>query len=327
MPTWIDTSKVNKQVQNYSQNYARLLETPVSSKEAFSSEALLLRYKLGKTYYQLSSLNDQARQTRTLFFASLVTLIVILSLVWGSNNTRRLSSGAAERRTLPAWSILAMALIFVLFALPIFRTPAASSTAATDLELERLAAIDEAQRAAGASERAESRVWALSRAGSQLVELDPGLAEQAILAAVNGAKENRLNSLALWGETHAASDLSTGNSYALDQASVTVDALNASRSRAWGLSQAASEWITKDSEVAASFLEQALLTTRDSLSPYQDLDQRLIAVTWARLNPDRSLEILRKIADPAIRSWGYREIAQVSDNPGLYGLAAELPVR
>ncbi len=323
LPAWIDASKIDRQVLNYSQNYARLLETPATSVGATSAEALLLRYKLGKVYYQLSTLNDQARQTRILFFAGLVTLIVIISLIWGLYNTRRLNLGTPARLKLPGWSIVGLLLIFVLFALPIFRTPTAPAAAATELELERLTAVDEAQRAADASERAESRVWALSYVGVFLDELDPAQSQQAVEAAVNGAQEDRLNSLALWGDAHAARDLSAGNVYALDQASVAVKALDASRSRAWGLTQAAGDWASLDPAVAKIFLEQALLASQDSLSPYQDLDLRSIAVTWVQLDPNQCLPLLRKIGDPALRSWGYREVAQKTGDASLYTLASE----
>jgi hypothetical protein len=323
LPAWIDSSKIDRQIQNYSQNYARLLETPATSAGAISAEAMLLRYKLGKVYYQLSTMNDQARQTRILFFAGLVTLIVVLSLVWGFYNTRRLSGGAALSLKLPAWSTIGVLLIFVLFALPIFRSPTAPAEAATEIELERLTAMDEAQRAADASERAESRVWALSNVGALLAELDPEQSQQAVEAAASGAEENRLNSLALWGNAHAARELAAGNVYALDQASVAVHALDASRSRAWGLNQAASDWVAKDPALASSFLEQALLATQDSLSPYHDLDLRAIAVTWSRLDPNKSLPVLRKIDDPALRSWGYREVAQKTGDQSFYSLAAE----
>ena len=323
LPTWIDTSRIDRQVQNYSQNYARLLETPVTSGGALSAEAQLLRYKLGKLYYQLSAMNDQARQTRILFFAGLITLILILSLVWGLYNTRRLSGGAAISLKLPGWSIIGVLLIFIIFALPIFRSPTVPAAAATEIQLERLAAVDEAQRAADASERAESRVWALGKVGALLSEIEPGLSQQAIEAAALGAEENRLNSLGLWGEAHAARELAAGNVYALDQASVAVSALDASRSRAWGLSQAASDWISLDPALAISFLEQALLATQDSLSPYRDLDLRSIAVAYAQLDPGKSILILRQMSDPALRSWGYRELAQKTGDQSLYTFAAE----
>ena len=323
VPAWIDTSKIDRQIQNYSQNYARLLETPVTSLGATSAEAVLLRYKLGKVYYQLGALNDQARQTRILFFAGLATLIVIVSLVWGLYNTRRFAGGSGLRLKLPAWGLIGLVLIFLLFALPIFRTPVAPTAAATELELERLTAVDEARRAAEASERAESRVWALSYGGQLVDLLDPERAQQAVAEAAAGAQENRLNSLALWGEAHTARDLSAGNVYALDQASVAVEALDSSRSRAWGLSRAAAEWAALDPAVAQTFLEQAMLATQDSLSPYQDLDLRSIAVTWAQVDPNKSIPVLREIADPALRSWGYREVAQKSGDAGLYTFAAE----
>ena len=78
-----DLAKVDARVSAAQQTYSRLLDTPVTSVDAFTSEALMLRYRLGKSQTQINQIIDSIKRQRVLLFSFLATLVVLISLVWG----------------------------------------------------------------------------------------------------------------------------------------------------------------------------------------------------------------------------------------------------
>jgi hypothetical protein len=127
LPRRVDASKNDALVAAARQTYSRLLDTPVVSLDAVTSEAQILRYRLGKNYSWLNQQRDTLRQRVILIVAAVVTLILLVSLGWGLRNsvrflaTRGREDGGRFRPSFKA--ILFVVLVFVLFALPIFRVP------------------------------------------------------------------------------------------------------------------------------------------------------------------------------------------------------------
>ena len=59
------------------QRYARLLDTPVTSLDAFVSEAQGQRYTLGKLYTQINTAHAARQARNVLLIAAAVTLLVL----------------------------------------------------------------------------------------------------------------------------------------------------------------------------------------------------------------------------------------------------------
>ena len=91
LPASTDTSSINARLSSATQTYSRLLDSPVTSLDAFVSEAQVLRFRLGKIYTQINQIIEHQKQFRILVFAGLITLLLFLSLMWGWINARRAS--------------------------------------------------------------------------------------------------------------------------------------------------------------------------------------------------------------------------------------------
>ncbi len=308
LPAWVSTTKVEGKLQGQLESYARLADLPVTSLDAQVSEIQTLRYQLGKVYTQLNALRSQATAQTVLVIAALITLTVFGALFYGLSLTRRFTSGGLKPGK-SAWGIaLVLILIFVFFALPIFRTPVAEVAAATALEAERQTRLDEATRAADAAERAQSRIWMLGEVGAAWQALDPALAQSTFEQTLQLAEEARLESIAVWGAARSAQDFSAGDVQAQEQAALAASEADAMRSRAWGLRAAGAAWLEADPEKTRQLLEAAEKTAKGALDRYRDYDLRAIALTWAELDPARASALLAEVQDPVARAWGYRQL-------------------
>lgn len=299
------------------QAYSRLLDTPITSLEAFVLEAQMLRYQLGKTYSQLSQIEESLKARNILLGAALVTLIVLLSLGWGLWNTQKAllkppstSAGAnAVRNGIPTSRAALIFFVLVLFALPFLRTQAVEEVTTSEEEQVRLEALDSSSRAASTADRALARSWIIAAVGAAWEPFEGQQASEALASALAAARESQYNTAALWGRAQAAYEVSAGTTIDQEKAGLVAAQIEASRSRAWGLRLIAHEWSSVDPEQAQVILEEALLVTRGSSGVYQDLDRRALAVAWAEFDLSRSIEVADLISDPALKAWGLREIA------------------
>lgn len=322
LPAGMNTEKLDGRIAAATESYQRLLDEPVHSLEAFRSQAQMLRYRLGKSYTEINDLLEAVKRQRVLMAAAGVTLLALISLVWGYWNIRKLAvapSGLAGLVFSPR-AIAALAGVFFLFSLPIFRIPSFEPDVATPEEQEIQEVLDTAGRAADAAGRAQARVWSLSRVGAALPEAQD--AEVALNEALLAAQEAHRDTGAVWGERQATVELSAGSETELEKSLVVASELNAAHSRSWGLRLAAAEWIPLDTARAEALLADALAYARQAQGLYRDLDLRGIAVTWAEIDPQAARSVLNEIQDPAVRSWGLREIAALTGDAGLYGQAA-----
>ncbi|MBI5565319.1 MAG: hypothetical protein HY870_10500 [Chloroflexi bacterium] len=304
-----DVSAVTAKINSGRETYARLLDMPTDSVEAFTSEAQSLRFQLGKSYTRLNDISEALKQRNVLIVAGLVTLIVIGSLLWGYRHTTRFIVRGQGTGRVPRKLIVLLMLIFALFTLPIFKVFSAAETTTTTEAQARQTALDTATRAAAAGERALARAWELARVGAAWHSLDPQQAQTLLTEALSAAHDAEINSTALWGQTYAAQEAAIGEAVAQEKAAVIVNRLNAAQSRAWGLRQIAAEWLPIDPAQATEVLLEAYNIAEEQSGIYRDLDLRAIAATWAKLDSAKASEIANEIHDPAMRAWAYRDLA------------------
>jgi len=332
LPNRVDVSSIDARIAAARQTYSRLLDTPVTSLDVTSSEAQVLRYQLGKSYSSLDQVRDTLKQQIVLIMAVLVTLVLLISLGWGLRNVACfITSHGKEggRRARPSFkTVLFAVLVLVLFSLPIFRVPS-QAVESSEESLARQTALDTADRAADATDRALARSWMMGRVGAAWIDLNPQRAENALADALSAAGETQLNADALWGEAQAVQEGTLGSQAAQEKAWQSADRLDAVNSRAWALRLIATEWASADPARAEALLEAALdVATAETPGVatsgiYRDLDVRAIAVAWAALDPEQAVAVADRINDPAVRSWALREIASVMGDPALYGQASE----
>jgi len=333
------------------EGYARILDEPITSLDAFESETQTVRYQMGKLYTQINAIADNDKKFWVTLFGALVTLVVLGSLAWGIYNTRQIKSRGGISPTNPAeapaafkqlpnfvrriplgW-IVVLLLIFGLFVLPLFRpvvaeveTPSAEEQAITTVH-------DTAKRLATAADRADSRAWMFSRIGMAGHSLETEQAEKAGFAdatleiALEATTQSKMNDLALWGESANVREVSVSDPALFETAGLIANQLNSTRSRAWAMALIGSEWAQVDPVRAEQIFAQAVAVTSGAQGFYRDLDLRRIAVEWARLNQERGIETAAQITDPAVKAWGLREIAgadiQQAGDAQLYAMAIE----
>lgn len=310
LTAYADVSAVQAKVNAARETYARLLDMPTTSLEAFTAEAQTLRYQLGKSYTQLNNINETLKQRNVLIIAGLVTLIVIGSLAWGYRHTSRFVTKAHSAGRVPRKFIGLLVLIFALFALPIFKVFSASETTTTAQAQARQTTLDTATRAAAAGERSLARAWELARVGALWQTLDPPQAQTVLIEALSAARNAQMNSTALWGQMYAAQEAAIGEAVTQEKAALIVERLNAAQARAWGLRQIATEWLSIDPAQAAEILSQAYRVADGQPGIYRDVDLRAIAATWVKLDPVKAGEMADAIHDPALKAWAYRDLSR-----------------
>src|SRR5574338_1153103 len=155
--------KMQDQLEAQVQSYSRLLESPVTSLEAFTSEAQAIRYRLNKVYSVLKQEIEMAKRSTVLYIALAASLVVLGSLIWGWVNTRPFAD--SKKRSLKTLIIVTVFLLAVtsFFTLPLFRLPPAVTAVTTVKQQEAQAVLDEADRAASSADRAQARAWMLAR--------------------------------------------------------------------------------------------------------------------------------------------------------------------
>jgi len=307
------------------EGYARLRDTPVDSLDAFEFEAQALRYQMGKLHTQINAVADAQQKRIVLIFGVAVTLFVLASLIWGLSNTRKVRGGLARKPRLIYYIMVGvfLLLVFGLFSLPLFRPVVAEVETPTLEEQVIAAAHDTASRLAAAADRADSRAWMFSRVAAAWDAQDPAQALAVLESGLDAVTHSINDDHALWGEAAHVSEISVGDKTKLEEAALIASQLNAARSRGWALALIGAEWAQVDSQRAQEIFAQALGAVQTAPGIYRDLDLRKIAVEWSRLDPKHGLEVTHQIADPGLKSWALREIAQQTNDPQLFIGAAE----
>jgi hypothetical protein len=318
-----DLTKADARIAAARQTYSRLLDRPPNSLDALSSEAKALRFRLGQSYRQINQLQEAVKQDFVLYFAALVTLVLLISLGWGLRTSAQFTAKGGAQFRLSFKAILFIVLVLVLFSLPIFRVFSQPVATPTEEEQARQTVLDTATRVADTADRELARSWMLARVGAAWTGTNEQQADAALAEALAAAEEAQLNAVTLWGNVHAAQEAAVGSLAAREKAGMIGDQLNAAESRAWGLRLIAAEWASVDPARAEEALEKALAVADGNAGIYRELDMRAIAVTWAAINPERGLAVADRVYDPALRAWALRDIAAITGDRSLYDRAAE----
>jgi len=315
--------KTQARLDKYSQSYSRMLDTPVTSLDAFVSEAQTTRYQISKAYTTLNDMAEAAKLRTVLIYAAVITLIILGSLAWGLYNTRAIKAGIVSKSWATFWRVAFVVAVFIFFALPIFRIPAAEVVMTTTEQQEAQATLDTAQRAAEAADRAQARAWMLSRVGTTWSEMDSGQAQSLLDEASASLEIARENEEALWGQSLAVQEVSVGTQIEMEKADLIALDLNAARGRAWAAPLIAVEWNKLDPVKATELLqaEQAAIENQTGLS--RDLQLRGLALAWAKVDAIQVAPTAAQINDPALRAWTFRELAVLTDDKALFDQAAE----
>jgi hypothetical protein len=321
-----DLTSVNARISAASEGYARLLDTPIASLDAYVSEAQTLRFQMGKVFTQINQITDAQKKQRSLVFAGLVTLVLLVSLAWGIYNTRHAgkhSSTKGGRFSTYALRGFFLLLVFGLFALPLFR-PTAQEVVSASLEEQAVTtALDTAQRAADAAERADGRAWMFSKIGAASQTFNPDLSQQSFGSALGAADQSAINSYSLWGEAALAREVSVGDPAMLEKAGLIANQLDSASSRGWALALIGSEWAQVDPAQAEEILEQAYNVASQGQGIYRDLDLRRIAIAWSPLNAERAVQVAEQVKNPGLRAWGLRELGSRLNDRTIFARAAD----
>jgi len=322
VPARADISKSEVRLTAAEQYYSRVLDAPITSLEAFSAEARMARFRLGKVYNAINQQIDAAKRARVTWVAVGITIVLFASLIWGWLNARKAigSSSTTSAKDFKYFANCAifLILVFVIFALPIFRIPSQTVTTTSAVEQERQAVIDESGRAALTADRELSRAWMLAHIGATWQETDPEMVETILEEALLAAEEAQHNANSLWGLSQAAWEAGRAETELKAKAAQVSSNLDAIRGRAWSLRLIAEIWLDVDSEQAEMILQLAVEQAENAVYPYDQLDLRAIAVTWAQIDKAQGVELAQRIGDPAIRSWAFREVAVTTQDDSLF---------
>ncbi len=315
--------KAQSRLDNYTQRYSRMLDTPVTSLDAFVSEAQSTRYQMNKAYKVLNDMAEAAKLRTVLIYAAVITLIVLGSLAWGLYNTRAIRVGIVSKSWGTFWRVLFVLAVLVFFALPIFRVPTVEVEMATAEQQAAQTTLDTAQRAADAADRAQARAWMLARVGAAWSELDPVQAQNPLNESLDALDTARANETALWGQSLAVQEVTVGTKIEMESAGLITADLNAARARAWAIPLIAVEWNKFDPIKAEGLLLAEQETIASQAGLYRDLQLRGLALAWAKIDPANVASITAQIDDPSLRAWTFRELAMLTSNNSLFDRAVE----
>jgi hypothetical protein len=314
--------KTQLRLEGYAQQYSRMLDTPVSSLDAFVSEGQSTRYQLNKSYSALNNRAEDAKKRTVLAYAGIATLVVLGSLIWGLYNTSRFKTSTGKQKAFLQRGVFVLC-ILAFFALPLFRVPAAEVVTATRQEQDSQGVLDSADRAATAHDRALARAWMLARLGASWNDINPALAASMLDDAISGVTQAEVNNNAMWGRSLAVQEAMIGVPIDMEKAGLIAVDLNAARARLWSVPLIAAEWNKVDPLQAAELLQAAQDRLGSQSGLYADLQMRGIALVWMEIQPSQSMPVAQEIADPSVRAWTLREIAVFTNQASIFPLAAE----
>jgi hypothetical protein len=316
-------TKTQSRLDGYTQRYSRMLDTPVTSLDAFVSEAQTARYLMNKAYTALNDMAQAAKLRTVLIYAAIMTFIVLGSLAWGIYNTRAIKAGIVSKSWATFWRVVFVVAVLVFFALPIFRVPAAEVEMTTEEQQAAQTTLDTAQRAADAADRAQARAWMLARVGTAWSEASDEGAQSLLNEAVTALETAREDEEALWGQSLAVQEVSVGTEIEMEKADLIAADLNAARGRAWGLPLVAVEVNELDPAAAVALLEAEQKAIVNQACLYRDLQLRGLALAWAQVNLENAAPTAMQINDPSLRAWTFRELAVLTGDSVLFEDAAE----
>lgn len=315
--------KTQARLDGYTQRYSRMLDVPVTSLDAFVSEAQSTRYQLNKVYTSLNQIAEYNKQRTVLLYAGIITLIVLVSLAWGIYNTRSIHAGSIKKPKAIFGSAIFVLVVLALFTLPIFRIPAVEVVVTTTEEQEAQAILDTADRSAITADRAQARAWMIARLGAIWNETDSTQAQAVLEESLASIQLVRENENALWGQSLSVQEAKVGVPIDMEKADLIAVDLNAARARLWSLPLIAIEWNKIDPARASALLKVEQDSLESQTGIYRDMQLRGVALAWAEVQPSQAVPAAGGIGDASIRAWTLREVAVITKDVSIFDLAAE----
>jgi hypothetical protein len=315
--------KTQSRLDGYTQRYSRMLDAPVSSLDAFVSEAQSTRYQMNKAYVTLNQMAEAAKLRTVLIYSTVITLLVLGSLAWGLYNTRAIKAGIVSKSWGTFWRVAFVLAVLIFFALPIFRVPAVEVEMTTEEQQAAQTTLDTAQRAADAADRAQARAWMLARVGTAWNEMEAEQAKNVLDESLLAIETARKNEEALWGQSLAVQEVTVGIEVEMESAGLIAADLNAARARAWATPLIAVELNTVDPDKAVALLQAEQENVLGQSGLYRDLQLRALSLAWAKMDPAQAAPTAAQIHDPALRAWTFRELAVLTGDNSLFDDAAE----
>ncbi len=297
----VDTSAYEKRFNAKRIAALKPMQDNLVSLAAFSNAERAARFQMNKSYAALNETRVARGQIVMLIAALVGTLVLVVGIALAWRHTLKGKGVAVRSSTFVPLTILAMVIVFAIFALPIFAfSPPLPD--ATEEETLRQTASDQAARVSEMATRLSAQSWTLARIGAQWHALDKAQATNVLNEARQAARDKEIQSLAYWGQTQALRESAVAwNHSTQDLASYRTDAIDYSASSAWQYRAMAGEWLNVDKAKAIELLELGLAHSND-------LELRAIAVTYAQLDKAKANELVARIGDPMIRAWGWREL-------------------
>jgi hypothetical protein len=315
--------KTQSRLDGYTQRYSRMLDAPVTSLDAFVSEAQTTRYQMNKAYATLNQMAETAKQRTVFIYAAMITLILLGSLAWGLYNTRAIQAGSVSKSWATFWRVAFVLAVLIFFALPIFRVPAVEVEMTTEEQQAAQTTLDTAQRAADAADRAQARAWMLARVGTTWSEMDTVRAKALLDESLASLETARENETALWGQSLAVQEVTVGTKVEMESAGLIAADLNAARARAWATPLIAVEWNNLDPLKAATLLQAEQDVVERQSGFYRDLQLRGLALAWTKVDAAQAAPTALQIGDPSLRAWTLRDLAALTSDKSLFDRALE----
>jgi hypothetical protein len=325
----VSTTVQDRRVTARMETYGRLTQEQVTALAPVETEIKSLRLQMNKSFSQMYQGWGQVNTRWAIVAAGMVTLLLAGTVIWRltrqiSNIKNQISSFKSQISKSSAGAVVAIVIVFLLFALPVFSTAAPASTAQTEEQASRQEAINQATIAGESAERAAARAWMLARIGASWAALDEAKGQDALAASLDAMHEFQMNGPAYGGRIHQLQESAVTWATGQDAAADAADRIAVAAGRAWALRAIAAETAPVDRASAEQLLAQAAaLAEKNENVTYRDMDLYGVAIEWARLDANKGLDVARTTRDPLLQAAALREIGALQALNGTGREAAE----
>lgn len=318
----VSTAAQDRRVTARMETYGRLTQEQVTASAPVETELKSLRLQLNKSFSQMYHGWGQVNTRWVIIAAGVVTLLLAGTVIW--RLTRQISNFKFQMSKYSGWAGVAIVIVFLLFALPVFSTAAPASTVQTEEQASRQEAINQATTAAESAERASTRAWMLAHIGASWAALDEAKGQDALAASLDAMHEFQMNGPAYAGRIHQLQESAVTWATGQDEAADTADRIAVAAGRVWALRAIAAETAPVDRANAEQLLARAAaLAEKNENATYRDMDLYGVAIEWARLDTNKGLDVARTMRDPLLQAAALREIGALQAKSGAGQEAAE----
>ncbi len=294
--------------------FAKHKQDEAISVAGLAKDAMVIRSSIQKAYERTVQIRDESSRRWLIGLASLVFILMLYFLWLALRQWRSLGKGLLLT-LLGIGTSLNLGACSLPTPEPLKKSPAQEKVEA---------ALSLASRKSSRMEEAFYQSVVLAQMGREWAKLEAAQAEKALalswdmaLAAREKGKElpHSHGLLARWkDETDAQKD-----EVSWDTVLDLRDELRSLDWRTWALRAVAEEWSQVDGRKGRAALEK---TTQEALAlqdpEYRDLELWAIAQSWIPVDPSRSLEICRAMANPYLKATGLTNTALAGQGKGLF---------